>query len=186
MRSIFVILLVLYQNCEIKSFDEREMSKFNHFELEHFKYDLDINTRLKSAAATSELNSNLISIRSVNGQMYHCQLPDYGNSKLTNVDEFGGSSEEAANVGASSSYEDEDDEPEDDDYNFYGSTFFETTSAMSNQKLKGSKSQFNFTLVNEKIKLAMSNLNMSDICLYKVCVLKHHKQHVLFKTLTYV
>lgn len=82
--GILLCCFVLTINCDEKPLYLK--SKLNTFELENFKYQIDIDQSIKLskliAADGSEEKLNIIPIRSSNGQKYECQLGDPLNSLI--------------------------------------------------------------------------------------------------------
>ena len=142
-----VFLVFFYLINEIKSTDELK-SKLNKFELDNFKYELDIGNKLISHDEM-KVGEYSMPIRASNGQTYLCELPE---------------NQQIAKMGEKADLGDADDESEEFSI---ASMFFETSSSLINQK-KTPKPQINFTLVDEKVKSHMAKLNESNICLFKV------------------
>lgn len=140
MFNLVFIITCLFQVIHSSNHQIAHLSNLNTFELENFKYQIDIDKEIKlsnvhasSEAAkavnmptstTNSLNVSPIRIKSKHGQDYECYLPR--NDEFDELDEI--------------------------------------TSTNKNSI----SDQFNFTLVNEQVKNYASNLKDSKTCIYKV------------------
>ena len=135
-----------------------QLSKLNIAELNNYQYQVDIDKTIKidssyiqnepsqklettTTASNTQKDGNLIKIRSKFGQLYGCKIPDLLNEFLEeeNLDSENSDVEEAS--------------------------FFEL--ANPNDK-SDKKSQYNFTLINEKINRYMTELQKSGLCIHRV------------------
>ena len=148
--SYLVYILFIFLLSTVNSSQSRfsSISRLNTFEIENYKYQIDIdkNVKLASSSTSSSLSKqddlleknsikspNVITLKNIHGQSYDCYLPDNFN--------------------------------DDDDY--------DDNIEVNNVELKKSSnssenSQLNFTLIDEKIKKFSESLKNSNICLYKV------------------
>lgn len=155
---------VLCDDRLLSSSSSSTTSRFDRFEVENLKYDLDIEQNLMSEDMfinNNDANDGLMMpIRTANGQMYVCKLPERVGS-LTN-EAVGGGGGEREDEG-----EDESNGHGDYESTSFFSMFLEHASSLPH-KSKQPEKQINFALVNEHVKTQMSRLNESNLCLYKV------------------
>ena len=148
MKKILNLLFLIYvyglfSSCTLLSLAFEFTSKLDKFEIENFKYQIDIDQLVKSKSSV-ESNSNLIPIRSVNGQLYSCSLSD----TLIN-------------------YKDDENFENLEESVLFKIFSSQTPSHAKNQPIEPNNVSFNFSLIDEKIKHYMSELNKSNICIYK-------------------
>ena len=143
---LFIVNVINY----VSSFDVNSMaymSKLNTVELENYKYQIDIDNemqvdsnyyRIDPSIGALQHDPGYIQIRSKYGQLYECRLPD-------KHDGF-----------------DEDSDDRDDEK----STSYFSGGGSQNEKEIDQKSQFNFSIIDEKINRFKNDLTNS--CIYRV------------------
>ena len=138
----------------------KQLSKLNIAEFNNYQYQVDIDKSLKidstyiqnessqkletTTASNTKKDDNLIKVRSKHGQLYECKIPDLLNEFL------------------------EEDMQDSENNDAEETSFFEFSKQNSQIDMSDKKSQYNFTLINEKIHRFMADLNKSGSCIYRV------------------
>ena len=139
-----------------------QLSKLNIAELNNYQYQVDIDKTIKidsrytqnepsqklettTTGSNTLKDENLIKIRSKFGQLYECKIPDLLNEFL------------------------EEDMLNSENSDVEEASFFEFSKQDNPSDKSDKKSQYNFTLINEKINRYMTELQKSGLCIQRVC-----------------
>lgn len=143
-KTLSLLLIAIFiDQINPQSIDTK--SKLNTFELENFKYQIDIDNSIKpNQNDPSNTSGNSITLKSVNGQAYNCKIGDSLNGpvNLYNLSE-------------------EDDEVDTEE----PLSIFDTHLTKPNNK---KPSQYNFTLIHERVNTFSADLKKLNLCIYKV------------------
>ncbi|CAF0936885.1 unnamed protein product [Brachionus calyciflorus] len=144
--SILLCIPLSLTFCKLFNTNIDLVSKLDRYEIENFKYQIDIDRIIKSKSSLqNELDTQLLSIRSSNGQLYSCKFN-------TN----------------SHDYIDDDDNYEEFEENSL-IAFFKSTQMpkVSTDVQKKSHNGLNLTLIDQNVKAIMTELSESGICIFK-------------------
>ena len=139
-----------------------QLSKLNIAELNNYQYQVDIDKTIKidssytqnepsqqletttTTASDTLKDVNLIKIRSKFGQLYECKIPDLLNEFL------------------------EEDMLDSENSDVEEASFFEFSKQANPSDKSDKKSQYNFTLINERVNRYMTELQKSGLCIHRV------------------